>query len=64
MGTRKDKNGNTVESGFNGHPDRSRYWYDCGKGLPGVGWKQFDTKQDASYFGVWVNFETRQTFCY
>ena len=28
------------------------------------GWKQFDTDQDASYFGVWVNPETFQTLTY
>jgi hypothetical protein len=64
--TSKNKDGNTVEHGFNGHPERDRYFYDFGGGLPGdqCNWKQFDTSQDASYFGVWVNFETRQTFCY
>lgn len=62
----KNKHGNTVEYGFNADPDRSRYYYDCGKGLPGdkADWKQYDTNQDASYYGVWVNFKTRQSFCY
>ena len=62
--TRTDSNGNKVEHGFNAHPDRGRGWYDCGKGLPGEGWKRYDTDQDAWYYGVWVNFETRQSFSY
>jgi hypothetical protein len=28
------------------------------------GWHQFDTWQDAPYFGVWFNDKTRQTFTY
>jgi hypothetical protein len=39
-----------------------RYFYDF-EAL-GAGWKQYDTKQDASYFGVWVNVEERKTFTY
>jgi len=63
---RINSRGNQVEDGFNGHPDRDRYFYDFGDGLPGgrEGWRQYDTNQDASYFGVWVNVRTRQTFCY
>lgn len=39
----------------------SRYFYDlrCDQS-----WKQFDTDQDASYFGVWVNLAERMTFTY
>lgn len=62
----KNKQGNEVEHGFNGHPGRDRYWYDFGDGLPGFrgDWIQYDTHQDASYFGVWVNPKTLQTFTY
>lgn len=27
-------------------------------------WKQYDTNQDASYFGIWVNLEKRLVFTY
>ena len=66
MSTSKNERGNQVEDGFNGHHDRDRYWYDFGDELPGDrdDWRQYDTNQDASYFGVWINFKTRQTFCY
>jgi hypothetical protein len=43
-----------------GIPD-SRYFYDFGVLQS---WQQFDTKQDASYFGVWVNIAERKTFTY
>jgi hypothetical protein len=39
----------------------SRYFYDFGKLQS---WKQFDTEQDASYFGVWVDVPGRRTFTY
>lgn len=35
----------------------SRYVYD--NRLLAQGWEQYDTDQDASYFGVWVNRELR-----
>lgn len=38
-----------------------RYFYDFG---PLQSWKQYDTSQDAHYFGVWVNLEQRMTFTY
>lgn len=28
------------------------------------GWQQYDTDQDASYFGCWVHLERRITLCY
>jgi hypothetical protein len=40
--------------------DQCRYYYD---GLLN-GWKQYDTKEDASYLGVWVHVEKRLTFTY
>jgi len=33
----------------------SRYKVDFAKDFNSEGWKQFDTNQDAPYFGVWVN---------
>lgn len=51
----KNIRGNKLELNF--HPGRVRYHYDfhaC------KNWDQFDTDQDASYFGIWVNMETRQ----
>ena len=41
---------------------RSRYGYDSF--LQQRGFDQYDTDQDAWYFGVWVNLETRQIFTY
>jgi hypothetical protein len=41
-----------------------RYFYDFEALPPAQGWKQFDTSQDAWYFGVWVNLEKRMTFTY
>ena len=38
-----------------------RYGYDFG---PCRSWVQFDTRQDASYFGVWVHPESRRVFTY
>jgi len=38
-----------------------RYEYDCGLG---EGWEQYDTSQDAPYFGVWVNKKTFMTLTY
>lgn len=41
--------------------DGSRYQID---GLCGPDWKQYDTAQDAWYFGVWVNIAARQVVTY
>ncbi len=42
-------------------PD-SRYSIDCAPDFKG--WEQFDTYQDAPYFGVWFNKELMQSLCY
>jgi hypothetical protein len=42
--------------------DRCRYHYDFHEGLEG--WRQYDTWQDAAYFGVWVNVARRLIFTY
>ena len=39
----------------------SRYYYDFG---PLRTWQQYDTREDASYFGVWVDLEGMRTFTY
>ena len=46
-------------------PLGNRYQFDEGPCRPGTGWAQVDTKQDASYYGIWTNPKTRQilTFC-
>lgn len=37
-----------------------RYRFDFRKCPPAKGWAQYDTDQDASYFGVWVNIRQRE----
>lgn len=43
--------------------DGSRYAFDAVL-TERAGWIQYDTRQDASYFGVWVNQAKRCTFTY
>ena len=51
-----DTQGNAVTRGFDFCADRLTYDFaDAGPGARAEGWNQFDTWQDASYFGVWVN---------
>lgn len=38
-----------------GQLSRDRYCVDFADDFNREGWKQFDTDQDAAYFGVWVN---------
>jgi len=54
--------GNIVERGFRFNADR--YEYDFDKCSSEKGWVQYDTEQDASYFGVWVHPEKRLMFTY
>ncbi len=54
----KKQLGNITKESF--HPGRTRYHYDFRSCGPGTGWKQYDTHQDASWFGVWVHPEKRQ----
>jgi hypothetical protein len=49
-----------ITHGFNGHPERCRYTYDAKL----VGYAQVDTRQDASYFGIWANPTERVIFTY
>jgi len=55
-----DEHGNTVERSF---APGSRYYYDfeCKRG---DGWQQFDTDQDAWYFGIWCNPKKLQILTY
>ena len=41
-----------------------RYKYDFRLCTPAEGWAQLDTKQDASYFGNWINPLTFTLFSY
>jgi hypothetical protein len=59
----ENERGNTVKTWFVG-PNRERYYWDFGPCGPGTGWKQYDTSQDAHYFGVWVHPETRRTLTF
>ncbi|MBK2124427.1 hypothetical protein [Fangia hongkongensis] len=43
--------------------DRDRYYYDYDLCFGG-GYEQFDTDQDAYYFGVWVNKKTKTIVTY
>jgi len=42
-----------IERGFN--PMTDRYEFDFRKCSYATGWAQLDTRQDASYYGNWVN---------
>ena len=39
-----------------------RYYYD--RTLLDQGWQQYDTEEDAWYFGIWINTERLETFTY
>lgn len=53
FGDRTDLNDGTVRHCL--HRDAERYAIDFAEDFKAGGWKQFDTSQDAWYFGVWVN---------
>ena len=42
----------------------SRYAIDFAPDFKAEGWKQYDTNQDAEYYGVWVNAGQWMTLCY
>lgn len=52
---RLNENGNLVECYFNPYIDR--YVFDFQRCNTKDGWAQFDTEEDASYFGIWVHKE-------
>ncbi len=53
-----NERGNQVTRSFLLQADR--YLFDFQVCSSAKGWKQFDTKQDASYFGIWVHSGTRR----
>lgn len=63
MGTAEvNKFGNEVIRSFGG--DIDRYKFDFGLCTHGKGWIQFDTDQDAWYFGVWIHKEQKKIVTY
>ena len=58
----EERENSTIHTGFtfNG----SRYIFDWKLCDPTRGWKQYDTYQDAPYFGTWVNLNELATCCY
>lgn len=56
-----NKRGNTVIRRFH---STERYLFDFRLCTPKKGWKQYDTNQDAWYFGVWVNRDKRVILTY
>lgn len=54
-------NGNTILRDFN---PIDRYYFDFNVCTAKKGWSQYDTYQDAHYFGVWVNKEKLQIITY
>lgn len=59
--TRTNERGNAVYHWF-GSADR--YVVDFAEDRQEQGWEQFDTDQDACYFGLWVNWAKLMTLSY
>lgn len=55
---RVNERGNEIEE-IGLFPDTDRYQFDFDLCSPDKGWRQYDTDQDASYFGIWVNLKRR-----
>ena len=53
-----NERGNKVTGQF--FMERDRYHYDFDACTPADGWAQWDTDQDAWYFGVWIHIEDRK----
>ncbi len=62
--SRRDTNerGNLVTSAFT--DGLNRYFFDDRVHRRGAGWQQWDTSQDAPYFGVWVHRDLRQVLTF
>ena len=58
---RTNERGNLIREAFAG---RDRYLWDFDKDFTADGWQQYDTDQDAHYFGMWVNPKRLETFTY
>lgn len=56
-----NERGNRVHTAF---LPAERYLIDFADDFSSAGWEQFDTDQDAAYFGVWVNRRLRSTLTY
>ena len=59
--TRVNPQGNILAHSFCHH---DRYLWDFCSEFTSAGFKQFDTDQDAHYFGTWVNPQTMEVFSY
>ena len=59
--TRENIRGNIIHDMF---LPSERYIIDFADDFSSEGWKQYDTNQDAHYFGVWVNLDKRLTLTY
>jgi hypothetical protein len=53
--------GNKVHNGHSPYTDRYRYDFEI---CPSPSWRQYDTWQDASYLGIWVNIKTHVIVTY
>ncbi len=56
-----NERGNTIFRSFH---STERYYFDFKRCTQAKGWKQYDTSQDAWYFGVWVHPEKREIVSY
>ena len=45
-------------------PQEDRYLFDCNLCPRSEGWKQYDTDQDAPYFGIWIHPEEFKVVTY
>jgi len=62
-----DRDVGTTRTGariYRAHADSERYEIDFAPDFTSQGWAQFDTDQDAHYFGVWVNWAQMRTLTY
>lgn len=57
-----NERGSTIERTF--FEDGNRYNYDFCLCTKQLGWQQYDTDQDAWYFGVWIHQAKRQILTY
>ncbi len=56
-----NERGNTIERTWR---STERYEFDFELCIAQLGWEQYDTVQDAWYFGIWVNKEKREILTY
>ena len=62
MTEEKNERGNQVERHF--LLNAERYRWDFSEKFNAAGWEQYDTSQDAWYFGVWINKKLLKTQTY